>query len=158
MPSFKQLNSLVHVTSYTLGLVTLSALQSVAQSSWPTGYYRASNRPEVYWLNSRTNTYCHVQNPSQMNMFGGFNQVRVVGTESFRSSSQFIGKCGWPDGFYRVQNRPEVYGLGNGFACWVSSPQMMNAYGGFSRVRVVENSSNLFAQRRNAGECVWPSR
>ncbi len=36
--------------------------------------------------------------------------------------------------------------------------EMMNAYGGFRRVIVIDDSSDIFAQRKNAGECVWPGK
>ncbi|MEI6428272.1 MAG: hypothetical protein WCO45_07775 [Pseudanabaena sp. ELA607] len=155
----KNYKSLFLITLGTLAVGSSELPFALAQSNWPVGYYRASNRPEVYYVNSAQRFHCHVQNPSQMEMFGGFKQVRVVGTESFKAGTRFIGKCGWPDGqFYRLKSRPEVYGTNTGIGCWVSSPAMMDAYGGFSRVRVIDDSSDIFAQRRNAGECVWPSR
>lgn len=155
----KNLHSLPLIVLGTLLASSSSLPSALAQSNWPPGYYRASSRPEVYWLNAREGFHCHVQNPSQMEIFGGFKQVRVVGTESFKSGTKFIGECGWPSGqFYRLKSRPEVYGTNAKIACWVSSPEMMNAYGGFGRVRVVDDSSDIFAQRRNAGECVWPGR
>jgi hypothetical protein len=44
----------------------------LAQSSWPTGYYKLNSNDAVYWLNASEGTHCVVQNPSQMKMFGGF--------------------------------------------------------------------------------------
>jgi hypothetical protein len=149
--------SLIFLGTLLAGSSVLSA--ALAQSNWPSGYYKASNRAEVYWLDSAKRSHCHVQNPSQMEMFGGFNNVRVVGAESFKDGSRFIGQCSWPDGqFYRLKSRREVYRTNSGIACWVSSPEMMNAYGGFGLVRVIDDSSDIFAQRINAGECVWPGR
>lgn len=95
-----------------------------------------------------------------MEIFGGFNQVRVVGNNDFKSGTKFMGKCGFLTGFYRRTNDPKVYGVNaqQGVACWVSSPQMMDAYGGFDRVKVVDDSSDISAQRRDQGGCVWPSK
>ncbi|MCC5641666.1 hypothetical protein LC607_01560 [Nostoc sp. CHAB 5824] len=154
----RNLNSLSLIVLGTL-LASFSSLPStLAQSNWPSGFYRASSRPEVYYLNTDERFHCHVQNPSQMEILGGFGQVRVVGTESFKSGSEFAGECGWPSGFYKLKSRPEVYGVNPKVVCWVSSPAMMEAYGGFDRVKVVDDSSNIFAQRKNVGDCVWPSR
>jgi hypothetical protein len=136
--------------------VFIPMLSTIAQTQWPSGYYRKSDQPAVYYLNSSNSTYCHVQNPSQMDIFGGFGQIRVVGTNRFLAGSKNIGECGWPNGFYKRKSQPAVYGLNDTKACWVSSPQMMDAYGGFKQVRVVEDSSDLFAQREYAGDCIWP--
>jgi hypothetical protein len=140
----------------TIG-VFIPMLSTIAQTQWPSGCYRQSDRPEVYCLNSSSSTYCHVQNPSQMDTFGGFGQVRVVGTNRFLAGANNIGECGWLNGFYRRKSKLEVYRLNNDTkACWVSSPEMMDAYGGFKQVRVVEDSSDLFAQREYEGDCIWP--
>jgi hypothetical protein len=153
-------------TSTKLSLVILGTL--VASSSnalsalanWPDGFYKASNNPKVYYLDKDKNFHCHVQNPSQMEIYGGFQQVRVVGNNEFMSGTNFIGKCGFPTGFYRRKSDRKVYGVNapQGIACWVSSPQMMDAYGGFSRVKVVDDSSDILAQRRDIGSCVWPGK
>ncbi len=146
--------SFVTASILVTGLATVFSGSVEAVS--PSGYYRVSDRPEVYFLNSSSNTYCHVQNPSQMNLLGGFGKVRVVGGNSFRSGATNVGECDWPKGFYRRKSRPEVYRLSNTQMCWVSSPEMMEAYGGFGQVRVVENSSDIKAGRTDVGECDWP--
>lgn len=129
----------------------------LAQSSWPNGYYKSNTNDAVYWLNASEGIYCLVQNPSQMKAFGGFGQVRVTGTESFKSGSGSAGQCGWPDGkFLRRKSEAAVYGTYEGWACLVTSPQMMNAFGGFGLVTVIDDSSNIFATRKDGGECLWP--
>lgn len=147
--------------SFVSKLVGLSAIgvlipvfSTMAQTQWPSGYY--SLRGNVYALNANNSTYCYVQSPTQMNLFGGFSKVREVGSDSFKAGSRDVGKCGWPNGFYRKKSKPEVYGLNDKQACYVNSPQMMDAYGGFKRVRVVEDSVDLFAQRKFVGDCLWP--
>jgi len=91
-----------------------------------------------------------------MNIFGGFGQVRVVGTQSYQSGARPLGGCMWPDGFYRRQSAPEVYRLFQTQMCWVSSPEMMEAYGGFGQMRVVDDPSVLQARRTDVGDCEWP--
>ena len=144
-----------------LGILVASSSNVLpALANWPSGFYRTSNDPKVYLLNKDSKFHCHVQNPSQMEIYGGFKQVRVVGNNEFMSGTRFADKCGFPTGFYRRKNDSKVYGVNarQGVACWVSSPEMMNAYGGFSRVRVVDDSSDIIAQRTDKGSCVWPGK
>jgi hypothetical protein len=61
-----------------------------------TGFYRQVSDPKVYFLDLRKNTMCHVQNPSQMEAFGGFEQVRITLDYSFKSDKKFIEGCTWP--------------------------------------------------------------
>ncbi len=112
------------------------------QSSLSTGYFRRSDRPEVYFVNANSRTSCHVQNPSQMDLYGGFGRVRVVSNDLFRDNTQFNGPCLWPDGLYRSNDRPEVYYLFNNWksACWVRTPQRVEELGGWGRVRVVNQT------------------
>ena len=146
-----------HIAKSTVSRTEARGHFRLAQSSWPTGYYRANSNAAVYWLDTSKGSHCHVQNSSQMQMFGGFGQVRVTGTESFKSGTKFNGECAWPDeSFLRRKSQAAVYGTYRGGACWVSSPQMMEAFGGFGRVSVIEDSSDIFAKRQNGGECVWP--
>jgi len=126
------------------------------------GFYRQSDRPEVYLQYSST-LYCHVQNEDQMAAYGGFGQVQVV--PQLRMSGQQTGDCGWPNGFYRLNNRPEVYRLygdsipqlhiGGGI-CHVVNEQQMAAYGGFGQVRVVNPTSDLGRGRGAVSECPNP--
>lgn len=154
-------------TVISLGF-TLSTLPAQA-NSWSTGYYKQSDRSEVYYLNNdffridmvgappqRPPELCHVQNPSQMEALGGFGQVQVVSSNGFKQGTVYIGECPWPNGFYRRASMPEVYGLNDRLMCWVSSPEMMEAYGGFTRVMVVEDASDLLAGRKDGGTCKWP--
>jgi hypothetical protein len=106
------------------------------------GYFRQSDRPEVYFVNAGSRTSCHVQNPSQMEVYGGFSQVRVVSGDTFRAGAQFSGPCLWPDGLYRSSDRPEVYYLHNNWksACWVRTPQRVEELGGWGRVRLVNQT------------------
>jgi len=106
------------------------------------GYYRLRDRPEVYFINAENDTGCHVQNPSQMDIYGGFEQVRVV--DHSRSDPRFTREpCLWPDGLYRSSERPEVYYLYNNWraACWVRTSERANQLGGWGRVRVINNTS-----------------
>lgn len=107
------------------------------------GYFRRSDRPEVYFVNAGNRTACHVQNPSQMEVYGGFGQVQTVQGDGFRSGAQFTGSCAWPDGLYRSSDRPEVYYLHNNWrsACWVRTPERVEQLGGWGRVRLINNTS-----------------
>jgi hypothetical protein len=42
-----------------------------------------------------------------MNTFGGFGKVQVVNSLSLDGTN--TGDCGWPNGFFRRSNQPEVY-------------------------------------------------
>jgi hypothetical protein len=71
--------------------------------AWPNGFYRRSNEP-VYRLHGRGalnlgRRACHVVNPRQMELFGGFGQLRVVepSSELFQDREQ-PGECEDPRG------------------------------------------------------------
>jgi hypothetical protein len=117
------------------------------------GFFRQAQRPEVYWQFSG-HQYCHVQNPAQMNAFGGFGQVRVMQNPPLRG--EFAGPCPWPQGFWRRSDRPEVYLISRGRICHVINPQQMEAYGGFGRVRVVPPDSRVTVGLGRVTPCPWP--
>jgi hypothetical protein len=57
--------------------------ESTGICGWPNGFYRRSNEPHVYRLYGQGplglgHRACHVTNPRQMTLFGGFAQVQVV--------------------------------------------------------------------------------
>jgi len=124
------------------------------------GFLRQGNRQEVLFQYTPSG-YCHVQNPAQMNAYGGFGQVRVVPVAD--PSGRFTGPCPWPNGFYRRSNEQAVYrlfgrgpdGIG-GRACHVVDPAQMARFGGFGRVTVVEPRSELFVDRERPGPCRNP--
>jgi hypothetical protein len=126
------------------------------------GFYRQQDRPEVY-LVYRSGFYCHVQNDAQMIAFGGFGKVKVVNSLNINGTN--TGDCGWPNGFFRRSNQPEVYrmygggipefNIGDSF-CHVVNEAQMNAYGGFGQVRVVSPGSELGRGRTFTGECSNP--
>lgn len=121
------------------------------------GYFRRSDRPEVYFVNAGARTSCHVQNPSQMEVYGGFGQVRVVSSDAFRDGAQFNGPCLWPDGLYRSSDRPEVYYLFDNLksACWVRTPQRVEELGGWGKVRIVNQvpRESFVVGRRYSESC-----
>jgi protease YdgD len=119
------------------------------------GYYKRNGRPEVYFLNAGDRQFCHVQNPSQMEVYGGFQQVRNVADGGFQVGVNFTGSCSWPDGLYRSRERPEVYYLSRGTACWVRTPQQVDALGGWGRVRLINNTpkESLTIGRRYSDRC-----
>ncbi|MBD1846637.1 hypothetical protein H6F89_25090 [Cyanobacteria bacterium FACHB-63] len=123
------------------------------------GYYKSTDRPEVYAVNFTNLTYCHVQNPSQMNAFGGFNQVKrftpTVANEFF-SSKKFVGECRWGNGLYKRQHHPEVFHLfdnGTPSACWVRTSNQVRQFGGWNKVRSVDDSSDLKVGRTFSEQC-----
>ena len=66
---------------------------------WPNGFYRRSNEPHVYRLHGQGalglgHRACHVVNPRQMALFGGFAQVQLVEPSSnlFQNREQ-PGEC-----------------------------------------------------------------
>jgi hypothetical protein len=124
------------------------------------GFYHQLDRPEVMFQFDAL-LHCHVQNPSQMNAFGGFSRVRNVPRLALRGTS--AGECSWPNGFFRRTNEQTVYRLhGSGamrlgrFACYVTDPRQMALYGGFGQVAVVEQNSDLFHLREQPEACVDP--
>jgi hypothetical protein len=112
-------------------------------STLTSGYYRRNDRPEVYYVNAGTRTACHIQNPSQMDVYGGFKRVLIVQDDRFRTGANFTGPCPWPDGLYRSRERPEVYLLHNNWqsACWVRTPERVEQLGGWGNVRLVDGTS-----------------
>jgi hypothetical protein len=130
------------------------------------GFYREGNQDAVYLVFRPNGRYCHVQNPDQMNAFGGSGQVRSISSISSNSSSGgFSGECGFPNGFYRLGNQDAVYWL-NGNAipefnvgssyCHVVNRQQMEAFGGFSQVRSVATTSDIGRGRDYTGSCQNP--
>ncbi len=126
------------------------------------GFFRQSDRPEVMFLYQPA-LYCHVQNEDQMAAYGGFGQVRVV--PRLALPGQQTGDCGWPDGFYRRSNAPEVYRLSGGAAarfrigdaiCHVVNEQQMAAFGGFAQVRVINPASDIGRGRGAIAPCANP--
>ena len=117
-------------------------VQIISTSGLTSGYFRQNDRPEVYFVNAGTRTSCHVQNPSQMDVYGGFSQVKIVSGDAFRNGTQLTGPCLWPDGLYRSNDREEVYYLYDNWksACWVRTPQRVVQLGGWSRVRIVNQT------------------
>jgi hypothetical protein len=123
------------------------------------GFYKQQDRPEVS-LAYRSTFYCHVQNEEQMGAFGGFDKVKV--SSSLNLVGKNTGDCGWPNGFFRRSNQPEVYrmygggipefNIGDSF-CHVANEAQMNAFGGFGQVRVVPPSSDLGRGRNFTGDC-----
>lgn len=146
-------------------ITDLGAAGSYAQS-FPGGtavrgsFYQQQGRPEVMY--QFADAYqCHVQNPSQMMAYGGWNQLKKVQRLAMRG--EFTGACGWPNGFYRRADQPAVYRLyGPGparlgrYACHVVDPRQMGLFGGFGQVVTVEATSDLFRGREQPGECVDP--
>jgi hypothetical protein len=72
--------------------------------AWPNGFYRRSNEPAVYRLHGRGvlnlgRRACHVVNPRQMQLFGGWGQLRTVEPSSnlFQDREQ-PGECEDPRG------------------------------------------------------------
>jgi len=76
--------------------------ESTGACGWPNGFYRRSADSAVYRLHGRGalnigRFACHVVNPRQMELFGGFAQLRVVEQSSdlFRGREQ-PGECADP--------------------------------------------------------------
>ncbi|MBE8968227.1 hypothetical protein IQ277_19000 [Nostocales cyanobacterium LEGE 12452] len=166
------LKKIVSLSSIFFTVTSLSFLNaSVANSQSTIGFYKQQNRPEVYLIYQR-GFYCRVQNEDQMNAFGGFRLVSTRNLLNF--SGRFTGDCGWPNGFFKLSNRPAVYrmfgtgfnvvptgspffslNLGNSY-CRVRDEAQMNAYGGFGVVNFVSPSSDLGRGRRFRGVCPNP--
>lgn len=134
-------------------LAVVGGLTTPASAQMSGGFYRQAQRPEVLWQLSAYQ-YCHVQNPAQMNAYGGFGQVRVMQNPPLRG--EFSGPCPWPQGFWRRSDRREVYLISRGRICHVVSPQQMEAFGGFGRVRVVPPDSRLTVGLGRVLPCPWP--
>lgn len=135
--------------------------KNLGECPFPSGYYRANMNSDVY-KSYFLNNYCRVQNSGQMGTFGGFTQVKIFA--GLRMTGKNTGDCPWPDGFYRISNRPEVYRLsGKGFMsdwgadiCHVVNEQQMAAFGGFGKVTVLAPGSNIFQGRKAVMECSNP--
>jgi hypothetical protein len=141
--NFEYYNNVMEVEAYRkAGSASYQVAFVQSDSNLSSGFFRQNDRPEVYFVNAGSRTSCHVQNPSQMEVYGGFRQVRVVSGDTFRVGAQFNGPCLWPDGLYRSSDRPEVYYLHNNWksACWVRTPQRVEELGGWGRVRLVNQT------------------
>jgi len=148
------------VAAGLLGLA-FTATVDAASAQAVGSFVRQSDRPEVYYQ-FRADMYCHVQNEAQMAAYGGFGRVQVVPRATMRG--QFTGGCSFPNGFYRLRSRPEVYrlfgsnGLPNGGndICHVVNEQQMARFGGFGIVRVVPDTSDVRRGRGSVRPCMNP--
>ena len=127
----------------------------------PVGTFQREQGGAAVYLQFAERLHCVVQNPSQMEAFGGWEQVMTVPRLAMRGED--VGICAWPNGFYRRANEPAVYRLhGRGalnlgrLACHVVNPRQMELFGGFAQLRVVLPSSNLFQSREQPAECADP--
>jgi len=127
----------------------------------PAKFYRQADRPEVYYQYT-SDLSCRVQNESQMAAWGGFDKVQVV--KKLNVAGRKTGDCGWPNGFYRRKSHPEVYRLsGKGIAprigpsaCHVINETQMAAFGGFDKVMVVDDKSEIGRGRSAVTKCNNP--
>ena len=124
------------------------------------GYYRSTSNSTTYFISSQ-DWYCHVQNPSQMEAFGGFAQIRDVHDVSqyLQTLQKNNGDCVWPNGVFKSTVDPTTFWLyeGNKF-CWISSGSMLNAVlskTGY-KVRAVEPGSEIKVGRTYTEQCNWP--
>jgi hypothetical protein len=143
----------VPIIAALAAVTVLAGTAAPATAQMSGGFYRQAQRPEVYWQYSAYQ-FCHVQNPAQMNAYGGFAQVRVMQNPPLRG--EFAGPCPWPDGFWRRSDRPEVYLIRRGRICHVINPTQMDAFGGFGRVRVVPPDSRVTVGLGRVVPCPWP--
>lgn len=109
---------------------------------------------------------CHVQNPQQMEEYGGFGVVtgNPDGSDLAPGSES---ACPWQNGFYKNPDGPEIYKLygdaqgpwGRGDKiCWVVNMEQLGRLGGNNFKEVERDSLNpqdsLGAARSNTGDCV----
>ncbi len=134
-----------------------AVLPAVASAQSVGRFYRQSDLPTV-WFQYDEAYHCAVQNPGQMEAFGGFPQV--VTQPSLRMRGENTGLCPFPDGYYRRSHEERVYRLHGGGrfnvgdqACYVTDPAQMNRLGGFAQIRAVEPSSDLSIARPRPGPC-----
>lgn len=126
-------------------------------------FYRQDGKPEVYFQYTPDH-YCHVQNEAQMAAFGGFGKVEVLKELNLLGST--TGDCGWPNGFYRKNNDASVYNLSGSQPpylpnlgrdiCHVINETQMAAFGGFGKVVVIPDSSDIHRGRDAVTECTDP--
>ncbi len=70
--------------------VTVSPPEAMSMA---TGFYRRSDRPEVYYFSSERNAVCKVIDDAQMQSFGGYNRVQVMNDISFLRGARYFGEC-----------------------------------------------------------------
>jgi hypothetical protein len=122
-------------------------------------FFRRNDRPELYRRAAST-WLCHVQNPSQWDVFRVLPRtdprIQVVQNDSFKSGLELTGECRWPDGLYRIGDRPEVYYLyaSESSACWVRTSEGVDQRGGWKSIRIVDApSKTLFTGRKYKDKC-----
>lgn len=106
------------------------------------GFYRENGTNPVFYLNQENRTFCHVVNPDQMDLFGGFSLVKVVNNHRFLSPMSFIGDCTVASGYYRQNGTAPVYYVNatTRQMCHVANEAQMECLGGFGQVKVVINN------------------
>lgn len=142
----------------SMAVATMLAVGAAAEH-WPTGYYRTVADPDnSYYYNDENRWYCHVQNATQASLYDVESQVRIVGdTYGFLSLATSLNECSWPNGFYNTASNGQIYRLYPGNVCSITSPEMLDAYGGTDSVVQAEDNSDFGAHRTWIGQCFWPS-
>ncbi|NBC36085.1 hypothetical protein GTZ99_05880 [Novosphingobium sp. FSY-8] len=163
-------HAIMHNRRYSIiaKMIVLLSAASMAMNSAPVqaedfagAFVRQADKPEVMWQYA-PDLYCHVQNETQMALFGGFGKVKVVPKMAMAGRS--TGDCGWPNGFYRRDNETPVFKLsGVGLVpaigpniCHVVNETQMALFGGFGKVQPVPPTSDIARGRGGMTECANP--
>lgn len=144
---------------FLVTFLMVASFQLTAEN-WPTGYYRTVNDPaNTYYYDDELRWYCHVQNETQASLYDVENQVRIIGdVYPFLGNAVSLGECRWPDGFYSITDGDgTIYRLYPGNYCLITSPQMLDAYGGTDSVIFTEANSDFGSHRTFIGQCFWPT-
>lgn len=122
---------------------------------WPDDVFQEDGDVRVYLLYSGSK-WCHIKYEHQMEAFGGA-LVHIAAQSNIGEWRTWTQTCGWPDGFFKEQGNPRVYRLYEGTRwCWISSEDVMNAFGGWGLVRDIGANSDLGRWRSYSGECRHP--
>jgi hypothetical protein len=128
----------------------VSCSHVAAQPPSEKGFYRQGDDRTVFYVQPAAKTTCVVANPSMMEAFGGFGQVKVVGQEVDLRGSKPLASCAWPTGRYRKVNSDVVFDVRGDAAC--REPRGAKAPAR-DPVLVISSDSDVTANKRFSGDC-----
>jgi len=145
-----------------LGGAFVPGVIDLGPCNWPAGFYKHASDPRVWFTPNDSDGFCHVQNPTQMETFGGFDLVRTIpdgaDLDGYRGPKQ--GECRWGDGFYRIDGEAAIHRFSDGYRrCVVrDADQHRGQYASVEPLTVpASDAGGLFAGRTDDGLCAWQS-
>lgn len=119
-------------------------------------FVKREGKPEVYMIFKNGQSYCHVENESQLAANRAGTKVHPLPADfDLDSGRRFLGKCGWPNGVFRRSNENQVFVLyDNEYLCHLNEEWLWRAGAGGPVLTIVADpNSDLARGREHKGTC-----